>query len=133
VARTSEALNQKSEPKRSALRQIRPLEKSHPWQRRFQPWAIPRRRTFDSRVCISPSELAGLAAPLLHFPDVADATRSRNSPWKHGRSLSRGREAPAPRTVHPSRSAESPSERAVQGVNRDCLLRETKFFRWEGS
>ena len=33
-------------------------------------------------------------------------------------------EAPAPRTVHPSRSAGSPSERAVQGVTETAPPRD---------
>ena len=110
-------------PKPSSFRQIGPLKKSDPWQRRFHPWAIVRRRTIDIRVCISAPQFAG--APLLHFLGVVDATRSRNSPWEHGGHPSYlEREAPAPRTVHPSRSAESPSERAVQGVTETAPPRD---------
>ena len=108
--------------KPSSLRQIGPLEKSDPWQRRFHPWAIVRWRTIDIRVCISAPEIVGVA--VLDFRGFVDATRSRNSAWEHGKPLSRGMGGPALRTVHPSRSAESPSERAVQGVTETAPPRD---------
>jgi hypothetical protein len=41
-----------------------------------------------------------------------------------GTPLSHRTGGPAPRTVHPSRSAESPSERAVQGVTETAPPRD---------
>jgi hypothetical protein len=118
--------------KPSSLRQIGPLEKSDPWQRRLHPWAIVRWRTIDIRVCISAPEIVGVA--VLDFLGFVDASRSRNSAWEHGGNPSHVEwEAPALRTVHPSRSAESPSERAVQGVAETAPSRDKILDRWEGN
>ena len=74
-----------------------------------------------------------LARPSCIFLGVVDATRSRDSPWKHGetpltcngRPRRRGLciRAAAPRAPRKGRSRGSPR----------LPLHETKFFRWEGS
>ena len=109
--------------KPSSLRQIGPVEKSDPWQRRFHPRAIVHWRTIDVRVCISAPEFAGVA--LLDLLGIVDATRSRNSAWEHGETPLTWNGKPRRRGLCIRAAApRAPRKGAVQGVTETAPPRD---------